>query len=115
MRNTGPQLNFVDELRNRMFMSESIDGEATVRDFERRNRELAATRAPRWIQANAWRDDATDSAGALAPRRWNALAVHIGPSAAPRGDAAFPDSKLDFARGDVVARVQLELGGATVS
>jgi hypothetical protein len=109
------QPRFADELRSRMFTSESVDGDRVVSDFERRVREIDEARAPRWIQADAWRGDApAATAGALAPAQWNVLAVHIGPSEVARGDAAFPDSTLDFTRGDVNVNVQMELAGAAV-
>ena len=111
----GLQPSLADELRNRMFTSEVVDGEAVARDFEQRVDEIDEARAPRWIQAEAWRSDApAASACSLAPARWNVMAVYIGPSGVTRGDAVFPDSKLDFTRGDVAVNVQMELAGAAV-
>ena len=46
---------------------------------------------------------------------WNLLSVHIGSTETPRGDASFPDSRVDFSRGDVSLTVQLEFAGATVA
>ena len=97
-----------------MFTSESVDGENVAKEFKRRERDIDEARAARWIQANAWRADAPQ-ARALAPAQWNVLSVHIGPSAARRDDAAFPEAKVDFTRGDVAVTVQLELAGAAVT
>ena len=72
-------------------------------------------RARRWIQANAWRgDEPLHAARSFAPGQWNLLALHIGPTAVQRVDAAFPESQVDLSSGGVSVTVQLELAGAAV-
>jgi hypothetical protein len=114
----GPELkrDLADELRERIFTSEVSDGVPVADEFARRSQEIEQARPPRWIQANAWRGDAPDTAArSFAPRQWNLLAVHIGPTEERRTDAAFPDSQVDFSGGDVQVTVQLELAGAAVA
>jgi hypothetical protein len=97
-----------------MFTSESVDGLRTAEELAQHASKIDQGRAPRWIQANAWRGDAPlVTARSLAPEQWNLLAVHIGPDV-HRPDAPFQDSRVDFSRGDVSVTVQLELAGATV-
>ena len=83
------------ELRSRRFVAESVDGVDTARELKKQESEIAQARVPRWTQASAWRPDAPEiAARSLAPKQWNLLGVHIGPSEAPRVDlpAPFPDA-----------------------
>jgi hypothetical protein len=110
----GLQSRLADALRGLMFTSESVDGLRTAEELAQHASKIDQGRAPRWIQANAWRGDAPlVTARSLAPEQWNLLAVHIGPDV-HRPDAPFQDSRVDFSRGDVSVTVQLELAGATV-
>jgi hypothetical protein len=110
------QPRLADELRGRVFLSESIDGLRTAEDLARRASEIDEARPPRWIQAKAWRSDAPESAAnRLAQAQWNLLAVHIGPTDVQRVDTPFPDAAVDFTRGDVAVTVQVELAGAHVT
>lgn len=115
-RPIGLQPRLADELRGRVFLSESVDGLRTAEDLARRVSEIDEARVPRWIQANAWRSDAPEApASHLAPGQWNLLAVHIGPSDVRRVGTPFPDTAVDFSRGDVAVTVQVELAGAQVT
>ena len=107
------QKRLADDLRERMFTSESVDGVSAVEDLNQRQDDIERTRNPRWIQANAWRPDAPErNAPSLAPEQWNLLTVHIGPTAQRRFDAAFPDHYIDYRQGNVAVSVQLHLQGA---
>jgi hypothetical protein len=108
--------NLAEELRNRQFVSESVDGMDTVRELAQQKSDIDEARLLRWIQANAWRPDAPEiAARSLAPQQWNLLGIHIGPSEGPRSDAPFVEGAVDFSRGDVVVSVQVELSGANVT
>lgn len=110
------QRNLADALRSREFVSEEVDGVDTVLELAEQEGEIELARVPRWVQASAWRPDAPEiTARSLAPRQWNLLGVHIGPTDVQRVDVPFPDDEVDFSRGDVVVTVQLELSGANVS
>ena len=105
-----------DDLRSRRFTSEGVDGVDTVDVLSRREDDLELARVPRWIHADAWRtDDSESPARSLAPGKWNFLTVRIGPSEQRRDDAAFPDREIDFTAGIVAVTVQLELHGAALS
>ncbi len=105
--------NLAEELRNRAFVAESVDGMDTVRELAQQESDIDVIRVLRWIQANAWRPDAPEiAARSLAPKQWNLLGIHIGPSEGPRTDASFVEGAVDFSRGDVVVSVQVELSGA---
>ncbi len=105
-----------EELRNREFVSESVDGRDTARELKAQESEIEQARPPRWIQANAWRPDEPEiAARTLAPRQWNLLGVHIGPSEMPLAGAVFNEGAVDFSSGDVTVSVQLELSGANVT
>ena len=107
---------YADDFRKRVFTSEEVDGEDTAKELSKRADDIEAARTPRWIQANAWRPDAPEKpAPSLAPRQWNLLAVHIGPSEQQRRDTAFPERALDFSRGNVDLTVQLEVEGAQLA
>jgi hypothetical protein len=107
---------YADDFRKRVFTSEEVDGEDTANELSKRADDIEKTRSPRWIQANAWRPDAPERpALSLAPDQWNLLAVHIGPSARQRSDAAFPERSLDFSRGNVALTVQLEVQRAQLA
>jgi hypothetical protein len=104
-----------EELRNREFVSESVDGRDTARELKAQEGDIDQARPPRWIQANAWRPDEPEiAARALAPRQWNLLGVHIGPSEAPMVGVVFNEGAIDFSSGDVTVSVQVELSGANV-
>ncbi len=108
--------NLANELRNRAFVAESVDGVQTVRELANQKDEIDGARVPRWIQASAWRPDAPElAAGSLAPQQWNLLGVYIAPSAVQRIDEPFPPQAIDFSSGDVVVSVQAELSGANVT
>lgn len=108
--------DLADELRNRQFIAETVDGVDTVRELTLQAGEIDETRVPRWIQANAWRPDAPElAARALAPGQWNLLGVYVAPSDVVLAGAVFPQQAVDFSRGDVVVSVQLELSGAHVA
>lgn len=110
------QRNLADALRSREFVAETVDGVQTVHELATQEGEIEQARVPRWVQASAWRPDAPEiAARALAPRQWNLLGVHIGPTDVQRIDVPFPDDQVDFSRGDVVVSVQVELAGAQVS
>jgi len=110
------QRNLADALRSREFVAESVDGVETVRELAVQEGEIEQARVPRWVQASAWRPDAPEIlARALAPRQWNLLGVHIGPTDVQRVDIPFPDDQVDFSRGDVVVSVQVELAGARLT
>ena len=84
----------------------------TVRELAQQESDIDVIRVLRWIQANAWRPDAPEiAARSLAPKQWNLLGIHIGPSEGPRTDASFVEGAVDFSRGDVVVSVQVELSG----
>jgi hypothetical protein len=101
-----------DDLRDRMFTSESEDGVLAAEALIRREDDIELVREPRWIQVNAWRPDAPRRrAPSLAPSQWNLLTVHIGPTEQRRFDAPFPERSVDFSHGDVDVTVQLELDG----
>ena len=105
-----------DALRNRRFVSESVDGIDTARDLKAQEGEIDQARPPRWIQANAWRPEQPEiAARSLAPRQWNLLGVHIGPSDVPLAGAVFNEGAIDFSGGEVIVSVQLELSGANVA
>jgi hypothetical protein len=108
--------DLAQELRNRQFMAESVDGVDTVRALTQQAGEIDEARLPRWIQASAWRPDAPEMAArALAPGQWNLLGVFVAPSEVALPGAVFPDQSVDFSRGDVVVSVQVELSGARVA
>jgi hypothetical protein len=110
------QRNLADALRSREFVAETVDGVDTVLELAGQESEIEQARVPRWVQASAWRPDAPEiTARSLAPRQWNLLGVHIGPTDMQRVDVPFPDEQVDFSRGDVVVTVQMELAGAHVS
>ena len=103
-------------LRSREFVSESVDGRDTARELKAQESEIEQARPPRWIQANAWRPDEPEiAARSLAPRQWNLLGVHIGPSETPLAGAVFNEGAVDFSSGDVTVSVQVELSGANVT
>ncbi len=107
--------DLADQLRSRDFSAESVDGVQAVRDLRDRERAIDEAHRPRWIQVNGWRPDAPElAARSFAPRQWNLVGVHIGPSEIPRSDAPFPTSGIDFSQGDVPITVQIELAGAAV-
>lgn len=110
-----PRPRLADELKGRMFVSESVDGLSTAEDLRQHEKDIDRARIPRWIQANAWRADSPrEVARSLAPNQWNLIGVHIGPSEVRRVDGVFPDCRVDFSRGDVSITVQLELAGASI-
>jgi hypothetical protein len=87
----------------------------TARELKAQEGDIDQARPPRWIQANAWRPDEPEiAARALAPRQWNLLGVHIGPSEAPMVGAVFNEGAIDFSSGEVTVSVQVELSGANV-
>ena len=106
------QKRLADELRERMFTAESVDGVSSAQDLNQREDDIAHMLEPRWIQVNAWRPDAPQrQAPSLAPDQWNLLTVHIGPTEQRRFDAPFPERSVDFSKGDVDVTVQLEIHG----
>jgi hypothetical protein len=110
------QRNLADALRSREFVAETVDGVETVRELAVQQGEIEQAQVPRWVQASAWRPDTPEIlARALAPRQWNLLGVHIGPTDVQRVDIPFPDDQVDFSRGDVVVSVQVELAGARLT
>jgi len=89
------QRNLADALRSREFVAETVDGVETVRELAVQQGEIEQARVPRWVQASAWRPDAPEIlARALAPRQWNLLGVHIGPTDVQRVDIPFPDDQV---------------------
>lgn len=106
----GLAADLADQLRNREFVAESVDGVQARADLQQRETAIDEARPSRWIQASGWRPDAPKlSARSLAPCEWNLLTVHIGPSEAPRSDAPLPTSGLNFTHGDLPVTVQVEL------
>lgn len=102
-------------LRERI-IREPVEGKTTEYDLIWSEQEIERTRDPRWIQTNAWRPDAPEPlARSLAPKQWNLLTVHIGPTQQPRSDAPFPERFIDFSQGNVPVTVQLELYGADLT
>lgn len=106
------QKRLADELRERMFTAESVDGVSSAEDLNEREHDIAQMLEPRWIQVNAWRPDAPQrQAPSLAPDQWNLLTVHIGPTEQRRFDAPFPERSVDFSKGNVDVTVQLDIHG----
>lgn len=107
--------DLADQMRNREFTAESVDGVRAVHELGYRENALDQVRAPRWVQANGWRPDAPERpARSFLEEQWNLLAVHIGPTQAARSDASFPESGIDFSHGDVKITVQIEVAGAAL-
>ncbi|MBN1566304.1 MAG: hypothetical protein JXA73_00545 [Acidobacteria bacterium] len=103
-------------VRSRPFTSESVDAEPLAHAVRAKKEEIKENRPPRYLQTEAWRPDRSESpALALAPEKPNLLSVFIGPTAAERKDAGFPDDLIDFSKGDVSLDITLEIAGGRVS
>jgi hypothetical protein len=83
---------------------------ATANDIEQTQNDIDKARAPRWIQANAWRGDATASRRTFAcSRSWECSRSTHRPTEKARVDAPFPDNLVDFTQGDVSITVHSNL------
>ena len=112
---TRPPEDLSRRVRQRDFRSETGDGIPTADEFAKETSDLEGKRQLRYIQAQAWRDDAgTAPARALAPQGPNVLTVHIGPAKDPLG-TPFPDYQFDFSSGPVDLYVQVSLSGAAIA
>ena len=70
----GLAADLADQLRNREFVAESVDGVQARADLQQRETAIDEARPSRWIQASGWRPDAPKlSARSLAPCEWNLL------------------------------------------
>ena len=103
-------------IRSRKYSAERVDGVPIAEEIVKEAADLEKKRVLRYIQAQAWREDAgMRSARALAPDRPSMLSVHIGPSAEQVKYGPFPEDQIDFSTGPVTMTVQVEIEGAAVA
>jgi len=106
---------YADDLRHRAFTSETVDGKRSKGEMADRDEKIGSSLLPRWIQANAWRQNASaNDARSFPAGKWTLLGIHIGPSATPRTDAPFVTTGLDFSQGDLPVVAQVEISGTHV-